>query len=390
MPDRSRALLAARPLVAVVANSLPAYRASYLRRLHAELPGYQFVLLLTHGRPEIRTDDDATRLPIEVIELAAHRATRSRTNIDLLRDQVAQWKISKQISDWLDEHQAAAVLCVGYNDPGRLRILSQARKVGRATLTFGDGNIRGDTATGIRAVAKRQWIRRIVSLSDAICCNGELGRQFFLKYGATAEQIFFTPYEPDYSIFRPDAHSDNRSMIFVGRLVNAQKRVDLLIDAFIRIAADRPNWSLQIVGDGEDDAMLKSRVPRELASRVLWRGPIADPDEMARVYRSADVLVVPSDFEPWGLVVNEAAACGLAVVASDAVGAAFEIAPDFMFPRGDLAALSRMILHVTQPDILQQARRDTVTLLARHRIEKDPVRGLSHALEYTFARARLR
>ena len=62
-------------------------------------------------------------------------------------------------------------------------------------------------------------------------------------------------------------------------------------------------------------------MPEALRSRVVWTG-FLDHGEPAFVYHSADVLVLPSDREPWALVIQEAMAAGLTVVASDVVGAA--------------------------------------------------------------------
>jgi len=88
------------------------------------------------------------------------------------------------------------------------------------------------------------------------------------------------------------------------------------------------------------------------ARRPLWLGPLA-PAQMREVYAASDVLVIPSIAtrtfrEPWGLVVNEAMSRGLAVIASDAVGAAAgglvrHGETGLVVPAGDAAALARSI-----------------------------------------------
>src|SRR5262249_8090015 len=120
---------------------------------------------------------------------------------------------------------------------------------------------------------------------------------------------------------------DRNYVLYCGRLVRV-KRVDLVIAAFVAIASERPDWDLLIVGDGPLRQQLQQQVPEALRHRVHWTGFSGDQREVAALQRGARVLVIPSDFEPWGVVVNEALAAGLAVVASDAVGAAAELVRD--------------------------------------------------------------
>lgn len=110
------------------------------------------------------------------------------------------------------------------------------------------------------------------------------------------------------------------------RLV-ALKRYDAAIDAFARLAPERPDWDLLIVGDGEMRAW-QARVPAELRHRVIWTGFIQDPTETAALYRWSHVFVHPGDYEAWGVVVLEAAAAGLAMIVSNVVGAAPDLVRD--------------------------------------------------------------
>src|SRR5262249_12035230 len=155
---------------------------------------------------------------------------------------------------------------------------------------------------------------------------GTAGAQFFQRYGAVPERIFLRPGEPDYSLIDSITPGDARAaqerfglspgrrrIVYCGRLARV-KRVDLLCDSFVALAAERPEWDLVIVGDGPLLESLKARIPAQLQPRVIWTGFIGDPQQIAAIYRSCDVLALPSEMEPWALVVNEAMAAGLAVV----------------------------------------------------------------------------
>ena len=104
--------------------------------------------------------------------------------------------------------------------------------------------------------------------------------------------------------------------IYVGRL-ETYKGIESLLDAFDRLSRTHPEAALLVVGDGSE----RRRV--EAASRVKesihFVGRL-DYDQVIRAYSCADVAVVPSILEPWGLVVNEAMAVGLPVIVSDRVG----------------------------------------------------------------------
>ena len=175
---------------------------------------------------------------------------------------------------------------------------------------------------------------------------------------------------------------DHRYLLFGGRLVPV-KRVDLLIDTFARVADLRPQWTLLIAGDGWLRRELQARVPGSLRDRIIWLG-FLEVDQMRLAYHAGDVMVLPSDYEPWALVVNEAMAAGCPVVASDVVGAAWDLVKDGVsgriFPSGDLAALAEVLLDVTDDGRYARYREATAEALADWRRRADPVQGIRAAL----------
>jgi len=287
----------------------------------------------------------------------------------------------------------------GYNDAARLRIVRWCKRNGVPVFVFGDSNIRGDLVSGIKGFAKRQVVSRVIRNCSGVMPCGTLGQAFFEKYGARPDQVYFFPYEPDYDLVaqidaaaiaavqqRLGLDPARRRVVFSGRLVPI-KRVDLLIDAFIAVASDRPEWDLLIIGDGPERAALEARVPAALKFRVTWAGFIDDAKKVATLYRGSDVLVLPSDFEPWAVVINEAAAAGLAIVASDVVGAAAELVRDgvngHVFPAGDAAALRGALLNVTSADRIEAMKAASSAVLADWRRRGDPIAGLRRALEHS-------
>ena len=378
--------------LAIVSNCLTPYRLAAHTRIARELSDVRLSSVFTHEQ-----GDAAWSLspPAEINpvmfgpgEPVADQPRRSNA--------LKEWRRGGRIIRWLLENKIDVVAMMGYNDLGRVRIMRWCRRRGLPYLLWGDSNARGDLATGVRKAIKSAVVTPLVMGAAGVLVCGRLGREYFLNYGASPERIFYFPYEPDYSIIENTTEAaiksarqnlglapDRRRLIFAGRLVPV-KRVDLLIDAFATVARQRPQWDLVIVGAGPLRDELRARVPADLASRVTWAGFIAEPAMMAAVYRACDVLVLPSDYEPWGVVVNEATAGGLAVVCSDVVGAGYELVRDGVngqvFHAGDLMGLRVALASVTDAGTIDQMKGKSRSVLADWRRDADPVAGLAKAV----------
>jgi len=188
---------------------------------------------------------------------------------------------------------------------------------------------------------------------SACLCTGTLNRRFYQALGFPEERLFTVPHAVDNGRFQSiaDAISPGEARIalglpatgpivlFVGKLI-PWKQPDLLLHAFA--ATKAPDAHLVYVGDGSMRADLEAAARRTKRS-VHFLG-FLNQTEVPLAYRAADVLVLPSSGEPWGLVVNEAMNFGIPVIVSDRVGCA----PDLVlpgvtgevFPDGSVSSLS--------------------------------------------------
>lgn len=382
------------PLLAVIINGLPPYRLHMHRRMARELSGYRLATLLTHSAGEpFGTPEEHQLIGLVRFDNGDDPLLQARPS----RQQV-EWRRGGQIIQWLSAHRPAVVVVSTYNDIGRLRVIAWCHGRRIPVLLMADSNIRGDRAGGWRAAAKRRLLRWLIRRCAAILPFGQLGREYFLKYGADPGRLFLAPCEPDYDLIENKAGlpidamaarfgiaRDRRRFIYVGRLA-PEKRVDLLIDAFASVAADVPQWDLVICGGGPLGDDLRRRVPAALGSRVIWTDNLADPREVAAMYHLCDVLVLPSDYEPWALVVNEAAAAGLALICSDAVGAAANLLEPglngLLFPAGDRDKLADCMASMAANDDLDRIKGESGCVLRRWRRMADPIRNINATLLY--------
>jgi glycosyltransferase involved in cell wall biosynthesis len=381
-----------RPGLAIVANVMAPYRAN-LHRLVAEgIPELKLHTLITHGVGDF---DWSMAVPPEV-NVTNFSILGEHSLDNPLRRPRAEWRKAARLIDYLKAHDVRAVIFCFYRYISYLRLMDYCSRAGIPFWVQLDANIRNEARLSspqrfIKRSIYSWWVKR----AAGVMAMGVLGDQYFLKYGADPRRLYRVPCWPDFDAF---AHVDDaalerfhrkfglqrsrRYLMFSGRLVG-YKRVDLLIDAFAAIAEVRPDWDLLIVGDGVLADELRRRVPAPLRPRIIWTGFI-DGSDNALAYHAADVLVLPSDQEPWALVVQEAMAAGLPVVSSDVPGATHELVTDGVsgrvFPAGDGDALRRALLDVTSPERIDAYKQQASEALQRYRENVDPVGEIRRAL----------
>jgi len=186
----------------------------------------------------------------------------------------------------------------------------------------------------LKEVALPALFRRI----DGFLSIGTKNRQYYEHYGVPPERIFHMPYAVDNDFFQTLATSatsarenlrsalalkpDRRIILYASKFQN-RKRLDVLFDAYRSFSPDgiaEPHPYLLLIGDGENRPALEDRVHHLGWSSIKFLG-FKNQTELPAYYDLCDVFVLPSEFEPWGLVINEVMNAGKAVIVSDEVGA---------------------------------------------------------------------
>jgi glycosyltransferase involved in cell wall biosynthesis len=217
---------------------------------------------------------------------------------------------------------------------------------------------------------KRAIVRRIFSLGKILLALSSGGVEYLRDLGFSSERVILTPYVVDNSWWDEQAAKIDRGAIreawgiptdasvalFCAKLQPWKGPFDLL-EAFGRASVS--NSYLVFAGDGP----LRNELERKaaelgIAGRVRFLG-FKNQSQLPSVYRASDLLVLPSHYEPFGLVVNEAMLCGCPVAVSDRVGARFDLVTNgengFIFPVGNVDALAAILAEVL-PDSEKRAR----------------------------------
>ena len=201
------------------------------------------------------------------------------------------------------------------------------------------------------------WVRRIPEDADGIVCVGE---DEYLKYRDRHPNVMFLPNSVDFAVFQSqrvangaqDAKRDVRTILCMAR-IDRQKNQMVLVEALTR----HPEINVRLVGPVTQEdylAELKTRAQQlGVADRLTIVGALkpASP-ELLHEYHSADAFVLPSRHEPFGIVVLEAWACGLPVIASNVGGLGKLCAahPDaaIVFSPDDPASLDRALAQLPE------------------------------------------
>jgi glycogen(starch) synthase len=181
----------------------------------------------------------------------------------------------------------------------------------------------------------KRWLAKICPLN--ICVSAYVAESI-----GGNKVVIHNPY--DHATFFPRRTIErDRKMLFVGRLV-LEKGGHVLIQALRIVRKTYPDWTLSIVGDGPERHYLE-RLARQLGQTgsVYFLGKL-DPRAVADQMRAHPIMVIPSLYEPFGIVALEGLACGCVIVCSDARGL-LEASGGFGFTSvaGDVNSLANSI-----------------------------------------------
>jgi glycosyltransferase involved in cell wall biosynthesis len=239
-------------------------------------------------------------------------------------------------------------------------IARSAAKKSRAAFLFGTDATTLEPRNGQawKKLAKKILWPFVFRLADQVIVPSSGTRDLIRSLRIPDDRITLTPYCVDNDWWMAQAEKvdriaeraklglkeSDRAILFCAKL-QPWKRPGDLLSAFVK--AGIADASLIFAGEGPLRADLEADAIRlGIADRVRFLG-FVNQSTLPVLYKVVDLMVLPSVYEPFAVVVNEAMCCGCPVMASDQVGAARDlilpIAPDFVFPAGNVSVLAEKL-----------------------------------------------
>ncbi|WP_018619574.1 glycosyltransferase family 4 protein [Spirosoma luteum] len=249
----------------------------------------------------------------------------------------------------------------GYYDPAQILLLVWAKARGIRVIMQNESTEADQQRGGLKEQVK-QWI---FNRCDGFFCFGSQAADYLFQFGVSPGQILLRKNAVDnkalltaYKKALPDRRNEQQrlglrpnNVVFVGRLIGI-KNLPLLLTCFAEArkqSVHEQEWGLILLGDGVERERLAELISTlDLTDQVKLL-PGRPWYQIPAILALSNVLVLPSHSEPWGLVVNEAMACGLPVIVSDRCGCAADLVQDdktgFVF---DPDVPDQLTVHLTQ------------------------------------------
>lgn len=245
---------------------------------------------------------------------------------------------ARAMREALDRDKPDALGVVGYARVESKAMLDWARAHGRPAVLMSESQAVDHPRVWWKEAVKRRRVRRF----SAGFVGGPRHRDYLVSLGLPAERITLGYNAVDNDAFIAEADACRRDpnlrpglptrpyFLAVSRFA-PEKNLPALVRAYARYRRDAgraPAWDLVLCGGGPAAGAVEAAVEASGFAESIHRPGFLQSDSLARWYAFASAFVHPAVSEPWGLVVNEAAACGLPLLVSDRAGAVETFVPD--------------------------------------------------------------
>jgi glycosyltransferase involved in cell wall biosynthesis len=307
--------------------------------------------------------------------------------------------LNRKLHSTLNRTQPAIVICGGYN---YLASWSAAYWAKTHAVPF----LLWTESTALDARRRHPIVeflkRRFLNLCAGFVVPGTSSLNYLKHLGIAEEKITIAPNAVDNALFSKVAeaarrqepqlrlrhHLPPRYFLYVGRLVKAKGIFDLL-DAYSQLNSTiRSRIGLVFVGDGSDRNELLARASK-IATGTIHIAGFTHREELPEIYALAEAFIFPTHTDPWGLVVNEAMACGLPVITSSVAGCAANLVQDgyngFVVPPRD----PRRLAEAMESVVSDSTARAEMARRSRERIEANSPAAWADGIIAAIQRARL-
>jgi glycosyltransferase involved in cell wall biosynthesis len=230
-----------------------------------------------------------------------------------------------------------AVLVLGYSPRFNQMAFYQAWRTKCPILFRAETTDHHQNRSPFKVIARDRILRWCYQRPTRLLYIGKRSYQHYKRLNCPDEKLVFSPYCVDISHFEVDEHarvrlrtsmresmgvSEERIILLFSGKLNHLKSPELILQAVKQLSSElRGRITIVFLGSGQLDKELR-RLAEESPQVTVFFPGFQNQTQLSRYYHAADLLILPSQSETWGLVVNEALHHGLPCIASDAVGCA--------------------------------------------------------------------
>jgi glycosyltransferase involved in cell wall biosynthesis len=292
----------------------------------------------------------------------------------------------------------------GYAHQANLRAMLIAKRRGIKVLVRAESQLSAAGGSPRVRRVKEPVLRRLFGTVDGFLTIGSLNAGYYRHYGVPDDKLFSVPYAVDNAFFQNQSQladprreelrrelglEPGRPIILFASKFIARKRAGDLLEAYLTLSPDgkqEPHPYLVFVGDGEQRTALEARAAATGWGSIRFLG-FRNQMELPRYFDLCDLFVLPSEAEPWGLIVNEVMNAARPVIVTDQVGSAPDLVRDgdngYLVPVGDIAALAGRLRDVlSDPDRARRMGQRSREIIDGWGYAED-LAGLKQALEAT-------
>lgn len=343
--------------VAIVHTQCGPYHLARIRALVSTYPGKVDLIQLATQESQRQWVVDNHSVKVTTIAEGVLEAYAARNLI-------------KGLLEHLTQTRPSVLVVAGYSQPAMRAAIKWSSRNRIPVILLSDSQGCDRPRNPLTETLKGQWIRRHC---DAAFVAGGSAAQYLENLSFPKHRVWRGYDVIDNRYFSRAAHIiqqnktherealglPERFFLYVGRF-SREKNLLRLIEAFSLYQSTYTSepWTLVLVGSGEQELILKDKARKLGLKNIAWPG-FKQIDELPAYYSLASALILPSTSEPWGLVINEAMACGLPILASTQCGAIFDLVfPGIngaVFNPWDSSSISQVMASFSQNSVDRQA-----------------------------------
>jgi len=274
----------------------------------------------------------------------------------------SQSSIKKEILKHVNKNEFDIAVAFEYHTPTAMLFMLANIIKGRPYCINVDGGFVSDNMA--KTAVKRFFMKR----AAACLAGGDMAARYCTHYGASAEHVFIHNFTSlrDLDIIEKELSYHEKLLlkaelgippaktaIAIGQFIH-RKGFDVLIKAWKSINSD---CNLLIIGGGEKEKEYRELIKELQLNNIMILG-FKKKDELKKYYMASDIFVLPTREDIWGLVINEAMACGLPVITTDKCVAGLELIKNdengYIVSVEDVKMLSQKISKLLQDDHIRE------------------------------------